>query len=223
METCFGNYETRIFSKSQRNHAKFIENQESKFLRSTQSHLSLCLFDLRGEDLRMSFCWQQQLGDGNVFCDNGTKVKNVRDLGMRLKWFELYFSVFNPFLGRLSSGAFVAMGPCFSFWPCALGGRSRKCCCATFVGCLFNWMPQLSDIGGPYDMVAHFMTWGNYREQVWSGHELWPWLQKGGTALKATTGVNVWPKQLEIHKMFSGPFFQGDELSLKLNQYEYRI
>lgn len=27
---------------------------------------------------------------------------------------------------------------------------------------------------------------GNYREQVWSGHEIWPWLQKGGLAQKAT-------------------------------------
>jgi len=29
-----------------------------------------------------------------------------------------------------------------------------------------------------------FVDNSNYREQVWSGHELWPWLQKGGTALK---------------------------------------
>ncbi|CAK8999237.1 unnamed protein product [Durusdinium trenchii] len=31
-----------------------------------------------------------------------------------------------------------------------------------------------------------FVDNSNYREQVWSGHEIWPWLQKGGLAQKAT-------------------------------------
>ncbi|CAE7371551.1 unnamed protein product, partial [Symbiodinium necroappetens] len=29
-----------------------------------------------------------------------------------------------------------------------------------------------------------FVDNSNYREQAWSGHDLWPWLQKAGLALK---------------------------------------
>ncbi|CAK8998685.1 unnamed protein product [Durusdinium trenchii] len=66
-----------------------------------------------------------------------------------------------------------------------------------------------------------FVDNSNYREQVWSGHEIWPWLQKGGLAQKVEYIFDSFGEFLPSREVAPQPRGQSSSGRLRIPWSEY--